>query len=784
MTPIGTFFCGLLLLIVFGWYFFTDSDRIKRILGSALAVLLVALCLFEVNTHGLKKGLDIQGGSSFLIRLIESEVPVVTNGVTTLEKREITKTMVDQAVEVIRSRVDKMGTSEPVITPQGTDRILVQIPGLNDAALAEALDQLKRVAKLEFRMVHANSDAILAGMELPDPAYKLETYKDVRGGKPFEEQLIVKKTADIPGSMVTGAHAFIDKSGWGVSLQFSTQGGELFGKLTEANVGKRFAIVLDGVVQSAPVIRDAIFGGSAQITGNSTEKQARDLSSALENPLQNEVKIEEVRSTSSTLGAESVSSGIYAGLLGITLTVICVMLYYRFAGLIANIALLVNLVLLFGAMSMFGTVLTLPGIAGIILTLGMAVDANVLLYERLREELAEGKSIKSSVNAGFDKAFSAIFDSNVTTLITAVILFWKATGPIKGFAVTLIIGIVATLFTALIVTRNLFAWSMHLGVLKTIRMSSLINATHFDFLGKRRAAIATSIIVIVASIGIFTVRGEKNFGVDFRGGERIVMEATGTKPSDAEVRGAIGEINPKISDFVVQTEKSANKVYTAIRSPKGTKEIIVKQLQGLPSAKFEVVQSETVGSLVGGELARNSLIALALGMIGILFYVTVRFEFSFALGALVALLHDVIITVGAFALFGRELSLIIVGAVLTIAGYSVNDTIVVFDRIRETIRSGRKGSLEEIMNLSVNETLSRTILTGGVTLLTTAGLYFFGGPVLNDFAFAILVGVIVGTYSSVFIAAPVVLLWNLWVGHGPKHGILSSPKATLPQASA
>ncbi len=764
MSPIQTFLSGLLLLALFGWYFFTDSDRAKRILGSVLTVLLVALCLLQVNppAEKLPLGLDLRGGTSFLIRLIEPDVEVSDGkGVTKVEKREITPTMVDQAVEVIRSRVDKLGTSEPIITPQGKDRVLVQIPGLGPTALAETREQLRRVAKLEFKMVHPESAAMAGGQLPPDPAYRLQTYKDQRDGKPFEEPLMIKKKADIPGSMITGAHAFFDKEGYGVSLQFSKEGAELFGKLTAENVGKRFAIVLDGVIQSAPVIRDAIYGGSAQITGNFSEAQARGLSSVLENPLQNEVVIEEERNTSSTLGADSINSGIYSGVLGVILTVVCVLLYYRFAGLIANIALLVNMVLLFGAMAMFGTVLTLPGIAGIILTLGMAVDANVLIYERLREELAEGKSNRAAVTSAFDKAFSAIFDSNVTTLITALILFWKATGPVKGFAVTLTMGIVASLFTALIVTRNLFVWSMELGWLQRIRMSNLIHATKFDFLGKRRSAVALSLVLILGAFAVFGLRGQKNFGVDFRGGDRLVLEAQKERPTDAQVRAIIAAMPEKIGDFVVQTETSANKVFTTIRSPQNTSDQISKNLlENMPAADFRVEQSEHVGSLVGGELARNSMVALALGMLGILVYVTLRFEFSYALGALVALIHDVVITIGAFALFDRELSLIIVGAVLTIAGYSVNDTIVVFDRIRESLGSGRKGSLEEVMNLSVNETLSRTILTGGVTLLTTAGLYLFGGPVLNDFAFAIFIGVLVGTYSSVFIAAPVVLWWT------------------------
>jgi len=761
-----TFLYGLVLLILFGWYFFTDSDRVKRIVGSVLMVMFVALCLEALYPPGdiknekgeivvpgkIRRGLDLSGGTSFVIRLI----PEAGEGG---EKKEITPSMVEQAVETIRKRVDKLGTSEPVIAPQGTDRILVQIPGLDTARLEETREQLRKVAKLEFRLVHPQGDAILNGLQPWDPNYVKAKEKITRDGKTSESELLVRKRPDVTGDKVTRAGAMFGQQGWEVILEFNSEGSKLFGDLTQQHTNERFAIMLDGEVISAPNINEPILGGSARITGNFKETEARNLSSVLENPLETPVAIEEQRSASASLGADSINSGITSGLVGVALTVVSVLAYYRFAGVVAILALTINVLILFGAMAMFGTVLTLPGIAGIILTLGMAIDANVLIYERLREEMAAGKSLGAALTAAYEKAFSAIFDSNVTTLITAVILFMNASGPVKGFAVTLIMGIIASMFTALVVTRNLFSWTLHLGILKKITMSNLIKATNFDFLGKRRAAIMLSLAVIVGSIAIFAARGERNFGVDFKGGDRLVLEATGQKPTEAQVRDALGEL--KLGDAVVQSEKSAAKEFITIRSPLDTGEKISAHLLAkMPDAGFKVEQSEKVGSLIGGELTRNSIIALGLGMLGILFYVTLRFEFSFALGALVALLHDVIITIGAFALFGREMSLVIVGAILTIAGYSVNDTIVVFDRIREGIKSGERGSIATIMNRSINETLSRTILTGGVTLMTTAALFVLGGPVLNDFAFAILVGVLVGTYSSVFIASPIVLWWS------------------------
>jgi SecD/SecF fusion protein len=471
------------------------------------------------------------------------------------------------------------------------------------------------------------------------------------------------------------------------------------------------------------------------------------------------VTIEEERSASASLGQDSIKSGLYAGLVGLALIFVAVLFYYRVAGLVALAALAVEGVLLFGLLAMFGAVLTLPGIAGIILSLGMAIDANVLIYERLREEVAVGKSLKTALDESYRKAFSAIFDSHVTTFITAAILYFLATGPVRGFAVTLTMGIIASMFTALVITRNLFSWLFHFNLLRKITMANLIAETNIDFLGKRRLAMILSGLLIIALAAVFAMRGANNFGVDFRGGDRLVLEAKGEKVNEAQVRDAIAELN--ITDVVVQKESSATADFITIRSPLDTGQQIDTHVKSkLPQAQFRTEASEKVGSLVGQELIRTSVAALGLGLLGILVYVAMRFELSFAVGAIVALLHDLLITIGIYSLAGREISLIFVGAVLTIAGYSVNDKIVVFDRIREGLRSERKGSVETIMNRSINETLSRTLLTGGTTLLALGALYFLGGPVLNDFAFSIFVGVVVGTFSSIYTAAPIVLWWT------------------------
>ena len=641
MSPALTFLFGMAMLILFGWYFATDIGPRKRILGTLLTVLLTGFCVWSMVPleKKIRLGLDLKGGTSFLIKLSSEG------------GREIAKETLDQAVEVIRKRVDQYGVGEPVISPAGTDRILVQIPGLDAEKIQEARQQLSRVAKLEFRLVYPDNgqrlQGIDAGNEVIPPEYKIETYTlhAEPGKKAEEERLLVKKKADLGGDRVTESNAYYGNEGWTVQLKFDSEGAKQFGTITEKFKGYRFAIVLDGVIQSAPTIRDAIYGGDAVITGRFTEQEARGLASVLENPLQTPVSIEEQRSASASLGQDSIKSGVYAGLVGLALIFVAVLFYYRVAGLVALAALAVEGALLFGLLAMFGAVLTLPGIAGIILSLGMAIDANVLIYERLREEVALGKSLKTALDESYRKAFSAIFDSHVTTLITAAILYFLATGPVRGFAVTLTIGIIASMFTALVITRNLFSWLFHFNLLRKITMANLIAETNIDFLGKRRVALIASVLAIIALGVVFAMRGAHNFGVDFRGGDRLVLEAQGQKVSEAQVRDALADLN--VADAVVQKESSATADFITIRSPLNTGQQIDAHVKAkLPQAQFRTEANDQVGSLVGQELIRTSIAALGIGLLGILIYVAMRFEFSFALGAIVALLHDLLITIG------------------------------------------------------------------------------------------------------------------------------------------
>jgi len=772
MSPALVFGFGLLILVLFGWYFATDLASRKRWLGVVLTVLLVAFCIEQVTPpdQKIRLGLDLKGGTSFLVKLGGDD-----------PKQAITKDLQERAVEIIRKRVDSLGVSEPDIAPQGVDRILVQIAGLSNDAILQAKEQLQRVAKLEFAIVLPDSDGVLAqiasGQAIMPPGYVVKTLSDTDAkGKTTETRLLIPRKADFSGEHVSKAFAFFDQQGYGVSLEFDHEGAQLFDNLAAANRGNRLAILLDGKVISAPVLQTDHFGGRAQITGHFSEKEARDLASALENPLRVPVQIEEMRSVSPTLGADSVKSGVLAGLGGLALVCIFVLIYYRLAGFIALFGLAVNLVLLLGMMAMFGFVLTLPGIAGIILTIGMAVDANVLIYERLREEMAAGKSIAAALNGAYEKAFSAIFDANLTTLITSVILFIEATGSVKGFAVTLTLGIIASMFSALLVTRTVFRWLVEKDAIKTITMLDIIPKKSFDFLGQRRLAVAVSAFLIIGSIVVFAVRGQNNFGIDFRGGDLLSINSK-VPVSIADGRKVTDELGLG-ETAVIQMERQGTEDHLTFRSPEGTGEKILAQLQkDFPANGITAGAQDTVGARIGLEFAKRAGWALLFGMLGILIYVTIRFEFSFALGAIVAVIHDVVITVGLFSITGHELSLVMVGAILTIAGYSINDTIVVFDRIRETVKAGAGGSIQALMNRAVNETLGRTILTGGTTLLSVASLFFFGGAVLRDFAFAILAGILIGTYSSVFVAAPIVLWWSRFRGKSIRREVLDAEAA-------
>ncbi|MDD2653813.1 MAG: protein translocase subunit SecF, partial [Candidatus Omnitrophica bacterium] len=477
------------------------------------------------------------------------------------------------------------------------------------------------------------------------------------------------------------------------------------------------------------------------------------------------IYIEEERTIGPLLGQDSIRSGIKASIIGCALVFFFMAFYYLIAGIVADIALIFNLLIILGSLGFLKAMmpaqqvtLTLPGIAGIVLTLGMAVDANVLINERIREELASGRPLLTAVTNGYHKAFSAIFDSNLTTLIAAFLLFQFGTGPIRGFAVTLTIGLVASMFTAIYVTRAIMEFLVTNKIVKNLPMLRLIKATKIDFIGKRKIWYTVSAVIIIVGMFAFFSKGKQAYGLDFAGGQ--LQEYSFSQPIAVEsLRSSLRDAG--LSDVSIQQFRENPKIII-VRSTSDTASTVEQVLRDkFADNKFDVLRIEKVGPAVGRDLRKKATLAIIYSLLGILIYVAFRFKhFNFAFAGVIALFHDILVTIGFVALTGRQMDLLIVTALLTIAGYSINDTIVIYDRVRENLRLARKVNLAEIINLSVNQTFSRTILTSGVTLLVVISLLMFGGEVLNGLAFSLLVGFISGVYSTVYIASPLVLAWQ------------------------
>lgn len=698
----------------------------------------------------IRLGLDLQGGTSFLVSMDTNQLAQAADAETALT----------HAVEVLRKRVDKFGVAEPLIQPQGHNRILVQLPGLSAADQESAKAAIQRAAFLEFRLVCPTSDQdIKEG--IVQPGYEILRRKQrTRDGREQIEEVEVRKRAEMDGSGLKSAMVVRGNLGEPeIHFTLDSKGAQRFAEITRENVGQRLAIILDKELYSAPVIQSPIETGSGQITGQFDNREAFELANVLENPLRAPLRIDESREVDPTLGKDSIRSGISAAIYGTLAVAVFMIIYYFTAGVVANVALIANVIILLGVMCSIGTTLTLPGIAGIVLVIGMAVDANVLIYERIREESAKGKSLRGAIAAGYSRAFGTIFDSNLTTLISSVILIYMGTGPIKGFGVTLSIGILASMFTALIVTRLIFDFLVDRGWIKSLPMLHLVRAEKLDFMKLAPYAFTITWIVIVIGM-IYTVRrGKASFGAEFRGGDTVLM-AFEQKPGEAAVRTALTKAGIKDPRIQFQKDVTTRRETLRVDSSPGTAEQVKSTLAEMPSAKFRVLGQDRIGATIGKEIQKSAAIALLLSLFGILIYVALRYEFSFAVGAVISLIHDVLITLGIYSLSGREFNSATLAAVLTIIGFSINDTIVIFDRIREDLKLGIRGSFREVMNKALNQTLSRTIITSGTVFLSTLSLYIFGGGAINDFAFAFLIGILVGTYSSVYIASTIVLWWH------------------------
>jgi len=716
----------------------------------------------------VRLGLDLQGGVSFTVAM-------ETNVLSADQDQQV---VLEQSIEVLRKRVDQFGVAEPILQTRGENQIQIDMPGLSELDYQSVREILTRPAYLEFRMVHERSQELI-DRGFPVPGYEILTERrsSETAGEP--DSLIpylvkIKPEQGLTGTHISSAGVYPDPLTGKPEIDFvlTSEGAVLFADVTRQNTGRQMAIVLDGELKSAPRINGPIEQGRGQITGDYDMREAFELANVLENPLEAPVRIVEENSTGPTLGADSIAKGVRASLIGLIVVAIFMLFYYMRAGLIANFALLLNIILLLGVLCMIDATLTLPGIAGIVLTVGMAVDANVLIFERIREELSLKKSIKGAIESGYGKAFSTIFDANVTTLIASIILINMGKGPVKGFGVTLTIGIVASMFTALFVTRLVFELFLVKGNMKNVSMMKLpfLHNNNFDFMRLWKQWFGISWLIIAIGCGYGMVRGGDVFGVDFSGGDSISYSFDTKVPVDelrTSVAGLdIGETQITYRRDIIDGSETLE-LTTAFDQGEKVTALLKEQFS---SAGFTLESTSRVGGSIGNEIKKSAIISVTLALFGILFYVALRYEFSFAIGAVLAVLHDILMTLGLFFISGRELNAPMVAAILTIIGFSINDTIVIFDRIREDLKLGVKGSFKDVMNKAINETLSRTIITSGTTLFAALSLFIFGGAVINDFAFTFVVGIITGTYSSIYIAASIVL----WYTKGQKPKLMTS----------
>lgn len=660
---------------------------------------------------------------------------------------------VDQSLEIVRNRIDEVGVAEPTIQKVGNDRILVQLPGVQDSSRIREL--LGSTAKMTF---HLMAEGGAGSISYPDVDGSGMTYN-------------VRAIPALGGEHLVDAQATIDpQSGQPtVSFRFDGTGARIFGRITQQNIGKPFAIVLDKKVLSAPVIQSAILGGSGVITGNFTMQEAATLSALLRaGALPAPLTVIEERTVGPDLGSDAIMMGLETGLIGFGLVFLFMVALYGRWGLIANFALLLNVALTFGILSLLGATLTLPGIAGIILSIGLAVDANVLINERIREESAKGKSAMASLEAGFEKAFATIVDSNVTGLIATLLLFQFGTGPVKGFAITMALGIGCSMFTAVGVVRVIMTEIIYGRRTKKINMKAPFGLfekpTNISFMNARMFGITVSMVLSLASVVLFVKPG-LNYGVDFKGGIQIEVKT--------EQPAALGPFREKLEslglgEVALQEFGDAHSVLVRVQRQEGGEEAQTLAVEKIKAAMTEVDASsrfertEVVGPKVSGELARSGVLAMVGAAICMLFYIWWRFEWPFAVGAIVTLLLDVTKTIGFFALTGIDFNLTAIAALLTLVGYTVNDKVVVYDRIRENMRLYKTMPFRELIDLSINQSLARCIYTSLTTLLAILPMAIWGGPAVSSFAIPMVFGIVIAASSSVFIAAPILLFLGDW----------------------
>ena len=783
-------------------FFFTEAqivsepDQAKRN-GIVLKQLLVG------SQGRLKLGLDLQGGVSFTLKVDPTGAESGEKGAG--DKSSVSRSdMVNQALQVMEQRVNQFGVAEPVLRPVGDLSLEIQLPGEDAANNPDVIDSLKKPAKLEFRQVHrterpAETEREHSLRSMPvDPmlgaASAISTYEvltirdtDNKTGEVRVTRYYVRKTADATGKIIKAASGRSDDGiSFYVDMKFTDEGSKKFGDLTakiaEGNARSvgQLAIVLDGKLQSAPTVRDAIRGGGATITGSFSREEAVELANVLNNPLEFPLIIQDVTSVGPSLAKDAQGKSVVASLVAVGLVIFFMVGFYVWGGFIAILGMILNLLMILGAMAYFGATITLPGVAALVLTLGMAVDANILIFERVREEAALGKDRSVALREGYARATWTIIDANLTTLLTALILVFMGSGPIRGFGITLTIGIFTTVFTSLVTCRGLQELALSRGVMTRVFGLPVFRPTlDIPFLKFARIAFIASWLVIGLGLTQLAIKGKEAFGKDFRGGESaLVALAPGAAVDTGKIAALAASIGLADTTVTVQTPVGGGeptlRIETELTKDKSKGEFAnVAAIVGAIQAKTPEVlkdrsasvdklmlSKEAIGGSVSSELRSNAVWSVILALLGIGLYVSLRFETGFGVAAMVATLHDVLLTIALFVAFGGQFNATLIAAILLIIGYSINDTIVVFDRIREELQANPGRELRDVIHFAINRTLSRTTLTAATVFLCAVALWAFGAGDVRLYGEIFIYGVLTGTFSSIFIASPVFFWWH------------------------
>lgn len=894
----------------------------KNVLGgSVMVAILVALCIWVLSTNSVKLGIDLQGGTELLFSVDLTEVPTGERS---------SRNYAEDAKAVIANRIDETGLKEISVSVVGDRSILVEVPGRGEEEVRGIREMIRKAGQLSIHLVAEDQSDTAKTKSKEDYGNYLNEIARFNAGQRPEapippERVVVEEkrpqsaidnaeyvapefvlendpSLKVDGQYLAEAFASTGQDGFPViAFEFSGPGRTQFAELTGNNIGKRLAINLDGKAWSVATINSRI-AGQGQLTGDFDDEEIRGIVTILNaGSLPADLVQENQQTIGPALGRASIERGIQAMGAGLVLVIVFMFFYYMAAGAVANLALALNLLLLISCLVVFRNTLTFPGLAGLLLTVGMTVDANILIFERIREEKQRGRSLNQAFTTGYQRAFWTIFDANLTTLITAYILYTFGTGPVKGFAIVLSIGIVASFFTAIYVTRLVLSIFMKAGMVTELKMVQLVRGTGIDFLQYAKPARTISVGLIIIGLLVMVVRGTDALGLDFTGGSRLLVNLSQPATED-RVRDLISSLTTEdgsdlFDDVQVQavgtddvvadsygsfsirtrtagaakeriapdgttvkesgTEAFQNAVQKALAQAKllpppgfsaaerqedGSYTVVVHFKTGgvdlLPtqvetamkdgqanldakerieiasvnardgdgSSMFEsfvvrtgaidptltvdglygrlaaglrgveelqissaFAQVDAIGSRVAQDLQGKIFVAMMIAFGAIVFYVSLRFQFKFGLAAIVALVHDIAFTLGALALadlllggfLNLKISLAVMASLLTVVGYSLNDTIVIFDRIRENLEGKKRDvNYTEIVNLSINQTLRRTILTSATTFVVALILFAWGGDALQGFAFALCVGVVVGTYSSIYIASPALVYFH------------------------